>query len=158
MKEFLEKRIPQNPGDILDTLGNVIWKHNGAFSYTIGQRKGIEIGGWPALFVVAKDTRKNTITVGTGEELELYSKHCSLTDWVGETPEEDKKYGAKIRYRQEDQEVIVTRNSWLEIDKNSDRLTIYDLRFTNAQRAITPGQIAVIYDDIRVVGSGIIIE
>ncbi len=56
---------------------------------------------------MAKDTVKNTITVGTEDELELYSKVCHLTDWVGSIPEIMKTYGAKIRYRQEDQEVMV---------------------------------------------------
>ena len=84
MKEFLERRFPKNPGNILDTSGKVIGIHEGAFSYTIGQRKGIEIGGGPALFVISRDPHANTITVGTEDELELYSKECTLTDWVGD--------------------------------------------------------------------------
>lgn len=53
--------------------------------------------------MVAKDTIKNTITVGTSEELSLYGKDCLLSDWIGEIPETGKAYGAKIRYRQIDQ-------------------------------------------------------
>ena len=49
----------------------------------------------------------NTITVGTEDELRLFSNTCQLTDWIGEFPQEGKKYGAKIRYRQADQEVTV---------------------------------------------------
>lgn len=88
MKEFLERRIEKKPGDILDTDGNVIGTHEGAFSYTIGQRRGIMVGGGPARFVVAKDVKNNTITVGTEEELSLFSSSCTLTDWVGEVPVE----------------------------------------------------------------------
>ena len=107
MKEFLSRRIEKKPGNILNTTGKVIGTHVGAYSYTIGQRKGIEIGGGPALFVVAKDVKNNTITVGVEDELQLFSSTCTLTDWVGETLEEGKEYGAKIRYRQEDQAVNI---------------------------------------------------
>lgn len=147
MKEFLSRRFPKKPGDILDTSGKILGKHEWAFSYTIGQRKGIEIGGGPALFVVAKDTIKNTITVGTTEELSLYGKSCVLMDWVGTLPENGKTYGAKIRYRQEDQEVeIFLDESW--------NVTIL---FSHSQRAITPGQICVIYDGSKVLWSGVIL-
>jgi tRNA-specific 2-thiouridylase len=82
MREFLEKRLPKKPGNILDISGKIIGEHEGAFSYTIGQRKGIKIGTDRALFVIAKDTRANTITVGGEDELDLYSDTCSLTDWT----------------------------------------------------------------------------
>lgn len=146
MKEFLERRFPKKPGNIINTDGKVIGKHEWAFSYTIGQRKGIEVWGGPALFVIAKDTKNNTITVGTTEELTLYRKECTLIDWVGKVPESWKKYQAKIRYRQEDQVV--------SIQSFEDRFII---SFDTSQRAITPGQICVIYEDVQVVWSGIIV-
>ena len=65
------------------------------------------MGGGPALFVVARDVKNNTVTVGTEADLALFSSSCTLTDWIGTTPEDGKKYGAKIRYRQEDQECEV---------------------------------------------------
>lgn len=147
MKEFLEKRIPKNPGKILDTSGKVIGEHDGAFSYTIGQRKWIKVGWWPALFVVDKDTKNNTITVGGETDLELYSSECSLIEWVGERLIPWKKYWAKIRYRQEDQECEWSMNETLNEVK---------IQFKKLQRAITPGQIVVLYEDERVIGSGII--
>lgn len=107
MKEFLERRLEKKPGNILDVHGKIIGTHEGAFSYTIGQRRGIQVGGGPALFVIGKNIRENTVTVGTEAELSLFSNHCVLSDWVGTLPEAGKKCGAKIRYRQEDQEVIV---------------------------------------------------
>ena len=61
MKEFLAKKLQKKPGKIIDLNGNILGEHEGAFSFTIGQRKGIKIGGGPALFVVAKDTQKNKI-------------------------------------------------------------------------------------------------
>jgi tRNA U34 2-thiouridine synthase MnmA/TrmU len=145
MKEFLEKRFPKKPGNILDISGKVIGTHEWAFSYTIGQRKGIEIWGGPALFVVAKDTVANTITVGGEADLHLFSSSCTLTDWVGDDLQEWKKYGAKVRYRQEDQDCQLKVESW--------KLKV---AFQKPQRAIASGQICVIYDGEKVVGSGVI--
>lgn len=88
----------------MDKNGKILGTHDGAFSYTIGQRKGIKIGGGPALFVIEKNTEKNIIVVGTAEDLQLFSRKCEITDYVGVPPEENRKYFAKIRYRQEDQE------------------------------------------------------
>ncbi len=160
MKEFLEKRIPKQPGNILNTEGKVIGKHTGAYSYTIGQRRGIEIGGGPALFVIAKDTKANTISVWTEDEVKLYSKICTLIDWIGEVTDPSKTYWAKIRYRQEDQECLVMKNEeWRmknEIQENVESGR-WKVEFIQFQRAITPGQICVIYDDERVVGSGVIV-
>ncbi len=146
MKEFLERRLPKKPGNILNIHGKIIGEHEWAFSYTIGQRKGIKVGGGPALFVIAKDTSANTITVGNKDELSLYKNECILVEWSGKTPEAWKKYWAKIRYRQEDQKVQLKTDSWQLI-----------VSFEIPQRAITPGQICVIYNGDRVLGSGIIV-
>ncbi len=146
MKEFLERRLPKKPGNILNIHGKIIGEHEWAFSYTIGQRKGIKVGGGQALFVIAKDTRANTITVGNEDELSLYKNECILVEWSGEIPEAWKKYWVKIRYRQEDQNGEFIVDSW--------QLTV---RFEVVQRAITPGQICVVYDEDRVLGSGIIV-
>jgi tRNA-uridine 2-sulfurtransferase len=88
MKDFLEKKIEKKPGNIIDTVGNILGEHEGAFSYTIGQRRGIKVGGGPALFVVARDVVANTVTVGTEADLALFSSSCTLTDWIGPIPEE----------------------------------------------------------------------
>jgi tRNA-uridine 2-sulfurtransferase len=120
------------------------------------------VGGGPALFVIAKDVKNNTITVGTEKELELYSKECTLTDWVGSVPEIGKLYGAKIRYRQDDQECICHCEEQGEervqdpgLPHFADTPFAMTVQFNIPQRAITPGQICVIYEGDRVVGSGI---
>lgn len=146
MKEFLARKIPAKPGKILDTNGKILWTHQGAFSYTIGQRKWIQIGGGPALFVIAKDTKKNTITVGTAEDLQLFGKKCEIIDIIGGDIDSKKIYGIKIRYRQEDQKWNLKK-----ISENH-----YEITFQNSQRAIASGQIAVIYDNDIVIASGII--
>lgn len=149
MKDFLERRLPKKSGNILNTRWEIIGEHEWAFSYTIGQRKWIKVGGGPALFVVAKDVKKNTITVGNEDELLLYKSECTLIEWSGEIPLENKKYGAKIRYRQEDQECTCHCEVWSN--------PVFTIQFTQSQRAITPGQICVIYDEDRVLWSGIIV-
>jgi len=63
MKGFLEERLPKKPGKILDIDGNMIGTHEGAHFYTIGQRKGILIGGGPALFVIEKNVSENRVIV-----------------------------------------------------------------------------------------------
>lgn len=146
MKEFLARKIPQKPGNIVDKNGKILGTHDGAFSYTIGQRKGIKIGGGPALFVIAKDTTKNEIIVGTAEDLELFSKSCEIIDFVGKNLDENRDYNAKIRYRQADQKCQIQK-----IDEKN-----YKIIFDESQRAIASGQICVIYDGDLVVGSGII--
>ena len=148
MKEFLERRLPRTPGNILDMDGKVIGQHDGAFSYTIGQRKGIGVGWGPARFVVGKDIKNNTITVGWEWDMSLFSPSCDLTDWIGEELILWKIYGAKIRYRQEDQECQCTMSN--------EQWTIR-VEFKNPQRAVTSGQICVIYDEDRVMGSGVIV-
>lgn len=146
MREFLAKKFEKNPGNILDARGNILGTHDGAFSFTIGQRKGIQIGGGPALFVVAKDVKKNTITVGTKEDLDLFSLQCMISDYVGENLEEEKYYSVKIRYRQDDQKA--------KIQKISPKA--FSVIFETPQRAIASGQICVFYEGNLVVGSGII--
>lgn len=148
MKEFLEKRLPKSPGNIIDIHGKVLGTHEGAFSYTIGQRRGIEVGGGPALFVVAKDIANNTITVGIEAELELYSSELTAVDWhwVGQTSEFPFAARAKIRYRQDDQDIECVQGG-------EGRVKI---RFSIPQRAITSGQTVVVYDGEELIASGII--
>lgn len=146
MKEFLEKKLEKKPGKILNLSGKIIGEHEWAFSYTIGQRKWIKIGGWAALFVIAKDTKNNTITVWKAEDLALFSKKCEIFDYVWHEIENSKKYNAKIRYRQEDQECEITKIS----EKN------FGINFTQPQRAIASGQICAIYDWEKVIWSWII--
>lgn len=148
MKEFLEKRLPRKPGNILGTSGKVLGEHEGAFSYTIGQRKGIQVGGGPALFVVAKDIANNTITVGTESELELYASELTAIDWhwIGAPRSFPFSAKAKIRYRQDDQDIECVQDG-------ENRVRV---RFQSKQRAITSGQTIAVYDGDELIASGII--
>ena len=156
-KKFLKDFLPAKAGDIVDINGNVVGKHDGLMYYTLGQRRGLNIGGkaggngerW---FVVEKDMKNNRLIVSQGEGEELFSDglYASEFNWIPEIPSE-KEFDcyAKFRYRQPDQEVSVTI-----IDKKHIKVN-----FKKRQRAITPGQFVVLYDkDGICYGGGIIDE
>jgi len=81
IKEFLQKKIPNSIGDIVDIHGKVLGKHKGVFYYTIGQRKGLDVGGMPEpIFVMKKDIKNNTLIVGYGKDEELFSDTLSIDE------------------------------------------------------------------------------
>jgi tRNA (5-methylaminomethyl-2-thiouridylate)-methyltransferase len=152
-KEFLANYLPAMPGEIVDFSGNIIGSHSGLMYYTIGQRGGLNVGGkggpW---FVYGKDINKNHLLVTNEENIDLlYSDSLMATDtnWINEQllPNKTKfTCTAKFRYRQPDQEVIVT------IQENAKIL----VEFTKKMRAITPGQAVVLYlDDVCLGGATI---
>ena len=152
-KQFLKGFLPAQPGDMVTPEGEVVGRHDGLMYYTLGQRRGLGIGGrgdGRSFFVVDKDLKKNQLIVVQGEDHPLlYSKACTADQatFVGEPLPENTpcRLTAKFRYRQPDQAVTVTRNG--------DKIYfVYD----EPQRAVTPGQSAVIYDGVKCLGGGII--
>lgn len=143
---FLKASIPPVKGTIQDVAGNILGEHDGAFQYTIGQRKGIGVGGWPALYVLEKDVIKNTVIVGEENDERLFRTTCTVSDinWLDDVsfPLECE---AQIRYRQKPQRCRVEEQNGLIL-----------VTFDEPQRAITPGQVCAFYDGDRVLGSGII--
>ncbi|UXE66896.1 MAG: tRNA 2-thiouridine(34) synthase MnmA [Chryseotalea sp. WA131a] len=143
------------PYALQPSMGEVVGEHNGAHFYTIGQRRGLNIGGYEKpLFVIGTDTNKNVIYTGSGDDHPgLYRKglfipiadvHWVRTDLklaVGES----KKYVARIRYRQP------LENCTLHQKENG----LYII-FEKAQRGVTPGQFAAWYKGDELVGSGVI--
>ena len=152
---FLNRFIPAQPGDIVTPEGQVIGKHNGLMFFTMGQRQGLGIGGvkdadespW---FVVEKDLKNNHLIAAQGHNhpLLLHSKlHASQLHWISETPPPlPLRCEARIRYRQHCQPCTLQSfaNDHLEI------------KFEKPQRAITPGQSVVIYQQDECLGGGII--
>lgn len=135
--------------------GAVVGRHEGAQFYTIGQRKGLNIGGHKdSLFVISTDIDKNIIYVGEGHRHKGLSRSCLMVapeeiHWIREDLRmkdgEIRRYRVRIRYRQPLQDaLLVKRPSGLFI------------LFETPQRGITPGQFAVWYDRDEMIGSGVI--
>jgi tRNA-specific 2-thiouridylase len=155
-KEFLQGFILAQPGDIQTDDGTVVGKHDGLMFYTLGQRKGINIGGLSnysesAWYVVDKDLKNNILIIGQGHNhprLLSPSLQCNDLHWIsGQAPELPLECHARTRYHQPDQACKLTR---LE----GDTLTV---EFVELQRAITPGQAVVFYKDNNCLGGGTII-
>lgn len=150
-KQFLMQFLPAQPGDMVDLSGKVIGRHDGLMYYTIGQRKGLGIGGrndgtGESWFVIAKDLNRNRLIIQQGEQDELYSLGlaASRVHWVsGSPPAASFACTAKFRYRQPDQPVEVTIQ-----DQGAT------VRFLSPQRAVTPGQWVVFYEGEVCLGGG----
>lgn len=158
-KDFLQKYLPAQPGVIESVEGRAIGEHHGLMYHTIGQRQGLGIGGlqdagdepW---YVVEKDLVHNVLIVAQGSEHpRLFKQALALSDmhWIsGEQPTLPLRCHAKTRYRQPDQDCVLTATA-----------NGYRLDFDQPQRAITPGQSAVLYLDAnysgeRCLGGGVI--
>ena len=153
-RKFLSTYLPAKPGKILDLTGKQVGEHLGLMYYTLGQRRGLELGGikgeeqgrW---FVVKKDLQNNILYVSHGDESPLYSKSCEVDEfnWIPCIPtKKEFVCKAKFRYRQPDQDVRVrvTGEKTVHID------------FAEPQRAVTEGQYAVLYDGEKCLGGGVI--
>ena len=154
-KNFLKNYIFTKPGKIIADDGKVIGEHDGLMYYTIGQRKGLGLGGfkeYPNLpwFVIGKDLDKNILLVGQGiNHPILYSDSAIIEDvnWIPKTTfTGDFHCTAKFRYRQKDTSVVI---KWI------DHKTI-SVDFLEPVRAVTPGQAAVFYDGDKCLGGGVI--
>jgi tRNA-specific 2-thiouridylase len=154
-REFLNRYLPTQPGPIRDADGRAVGEHVGLAFYTLGQRKGIGLGGtkqgsgepW---FVARKDMATNTLWVVQGHDHPwLMSANLVALNaaWVaGEPPRVGTRLAAKTRYRQSDASCVVTT-----ID--GDR---FELAFDEPQWAVTPGQSAVLYQGEVSLGGGVI--
>ena len=156
-KNFLKDFLPAKPGKICDLDGKVIGEHDGLMYYTLGQRRGLNIGGMKGgngqrWFVIRKDLENNILYVSQGEDDELFSDALKASgfNWIPEKPTESEfDCFAKFRYRQPDQKVHVKILSDKEIYVD----------FYEKQRAITPGQFVVLYkEDGQCLGGGTIDE
>ena len=152
-REFLNRYLANQPGPIRDDRGVRIGEHVGLSFYTLGQRKGIGIGGlkdhdaapW---FVARKDMATNTLYVVQGHDhpwLLSRGLWAQDTSWVAGEPPAAAALAAKSRYRQADASCALAAGD--------DRV---ELRFTDPQWAVTPGQSAVVYDGEVCLGGGVI--
>ena len=148
--KFLENYLPNIPGDIINIdTGEVLGKHIGLMYYTIGQRRGLNIGGTDnRCFVVKKDLDNNILYVAIGDDSpSLYSSEAIIEDFNYLTLDRPKKCFCKFRYRQADIKVDVEY-----LDNN-----MIKVKYDNV-RAVTPGQFCVLYSNDICLGGGIIKE
>ncbi|MCL1823877.1 MAG: tRNA 2-thiouridine(34) synthase MnmA [Oscillospiraceae bacterium] len=134
-------------GDITDKNGNVLGQHSGLIHYTIGQRKGLGLSTPKPLYVTGKDAALNLVTAGESAELFSNSLTAHNLNWIA-FPElkSTLRLYAKTRYSQPEQPCLVS-----PVDGKKVKVV-----FDSPQRAITPGQSVVFYDNDTVVGGGVI--
>ncbi len=153
-RKFLQSYMPCVPGEIVDIEGKVVGEHIGLMYYTLGQRRGLGLGGtedsqsrW---FVVDKDMTRNRLIVSHGDESVLMSRAltASSLNWIPFKPDVSHfTCTAKFRYRQPEQGVDATVENG-----------IAKVYFHEKQRAVTPGQYVVFYDGEKCIGGGVIDE
>lgn len=154
-KRFLMQYLPAQPGNMVDLSGKTVGRHDGLMYYTMGQRRGLGIGGrndgsGESWFVIGKDLDRNLLIVQQGEHEELFSTALTTgkVNWIaGEMPPEAFRCTAKFRYRQPDQRVTVYAY------EDGCRVV-----FDEPQRAITPGQWTVFYDADACLGGGPVMQ
>ena len=157
-REFLSRYLVRQPGPIKDSSGKTIGRHIGLAFYTIGQRKGIGIGGiaggnttgaGDAWYVADKDMASNTLIVVQGHDHPLLMKRslrAQDASWIAGEPAPGSTHSAKTRYRQADAACIVTRSE-------DDEIAV---EFAQPQWAVTPGQSVVLYDGAVCLGGAVI--
>lgn len=146
IREFLGQYVQTSPGKVIDKNSQeVLGRHDGAIFYTLGQRHGLDIGGGLPYYVVGKNMKKNEVYVSTNlNENSLWQDTITLenTHWINEEPQDGQTYQLRIRHR-----------SPLVNCTYEDGM----LQLEEAQRAITPGQSAVLYSDKVCLGGGIVV-
>jgi len=157
-KDFLQRFLPAQPGDIVDDQGNIIGKHDGLMYHTLGQRKGLGIGGGHGVgndpwYAADKDLVNNRLVAVQGKQHPLLQHSLLIADtldWVsGECPVLNTPLKAKIRYRQAEQPCQI-------IEHKDGKIVV---QFDEPQTAIAPGQSVVFYsgeNDEDCLGGGII--
>ncbi len=152
-KQFLETFLPAQPGDMLTLQDKKVGQHSGLMYYTLGQRQGLGIGGVKGApdepwYVIAKDLKNNILRVAQGDHPLLYSSSLQAEHmhWLAKPKAKVFTCTAKTRYRQADQacEVTVGEDSHISVT------------FEQAQKAVTPGQFVVLYQDTLCLGGGVI--
>lgn len=149
-KDYISNNIQNKRGDVINVITNeIIGTHNGLTHYTIGQRRGLNIGGTKErMYVVGKDVNKNILYIATGDDNDyLISTSCVLDNVNLFGNEKIDCCTAKFRYRQQE---IDVKLKWLE---NNTVEVIYD-----GVKAVTPGQACAFYLDEECLGGGIIKE
>lgn len=149
IKYFLQQYITPKPGPIIDKVsGEVIGQHDGVEFFTIGQRHGLGVGGGLPYYVVSKDMKTATVYVTKDlNDSNLWSNQFTINNlhWINQPPISGRNYSVKVRYR--------SKSIPCQVESNGHELVV---NLSREERALTPGQSAVLYEIDRVVGGGII--
>ena len=153
IRQFLLSRLERRPGPIRDAeTGETLGMHEGAFLFTLGQRKGLDLGGGPARFVVGTDPAENIVWVSDDRRHEaLRTRSLSLSDcrWVAGGPPADGRYLVRTRHTRE----LVEAS--LEVGGAGDSAQVV---FDSEVEAVAPGQSVVVYDDMECLGGGVAVR
>jgi tRNA-specific 2-thiouridylase len=144
---FLEKAhlVQRQPGDIVDLQGHVLGRHEGIAFYTVGQRKGLRVSHPTPLYVVELDAARNRVVVGDDAALSRDTFTVTRCNWIAfDTPPPSLEVTAKIRYNHPGTAATV-------VPEGTHTAAV---RLHSPQRAVTPGQACVFYQDDLVVGGG----
>ena len=146
--ENATERLP-GAGEIVDTNGRVIGRHDGIHRYTIGQRRGMGIANERALYVISIDADNNRVTAGPVEDLLSSEFTVAQVNWIAfDDPQEPVRAEVRVRYRHTAAPATIT-----PLENGRARI-----KFDEAQRAITPGQASVFYRGDEVIGGGWIVR
>lgn len=145
-RSFVARHVPLSPGDIVDTEGKILGKHNGLAQYTVGQRHGLGLASNQRLYVLKLDAATNRLVIGSKEQLLSSRLVASKLSWVsGTAPGQMNDMTAKIRYRSPEAKAELCLSDGTA-----------EVQFHQPQSAITPGQAIVFYQGDAVLGGGII--
>ncbi len=144
-RELLKSRAPQSlqPGNIINSAGEILGTHEGYGRFTIGQRRGLKVAAGVPLYVTKIDPETATVTIGPLEEVQTNRLEASRVNWHFDVPEQFDA-NVKIRYNHSGEAGKVARTG----DDS------FEVEFTEPVKAVTPGQAAVVYDGERLLGGG----
>ncbi|HIC96542.1 TPA: tRNA 2-thiouridine(34) synthase MnmA [Candidatus Bipolaricaulota bacterium] len=147
-RQFLLKNSGDGirPGEIVDTAGRVLGRHEGLPFYTVGQRRGLGLSAPEKLYVLEIEPERNRLVVGPEEGLYSHGLIASEVNWIADPPSEGLEAEVKVRYRSSGAAARVESLA-------GNRVKVV---FTEPQRAVTPGQAAVFYQGEKVLGGGVI--
>lgn len=144
------KSIPDTAGEMVTPSGDVLGHHTGIHNFTVGQRKGLGVTSPNPLYVLQIDPASNRVTVGDDQQLATKSFRVRDCNWISvEALSEELRAQVKIRHRHEP--------AWATIRPLADSEAEAEIVFDEPQRAVTPGQSAVFYQDDEVLGGGSIL-
>jgi tRNA-specific 2-thiouridylase len=141
-----EQEMPESAGELVTSTGDVVGRHAGIHNFTVGQRKGLGLTSANPLYVLQIDSESHRVTVGADDELWSREVRVNRVNWISvEEVREPLRVKAKVRHRHEPQ--------WATLSAGSEPDTALAI-FDEPQRAITPGQAAIFYQEEEVVGGG----